>query len=350
MNETNLLGYTKARMESLIISMGGKAYGGRQLFKWLYKTRQYDFELMTDLGKDMRKQLSEKYRFILPELVESQESNDGTIKYVLKLEDDQLIETVLIPEDETRTTVCISSQVGCPLNCDFCATGKMGFMRNLTTGEIVGQLLFLKEQFGENAFTNIVMMGMGEPLLNYDNVLEAIEIILSHEALNMSFHKFTLSTSGISPKIRSLADKGIKLNLAVSLHSAIEEKRQKIMPIAKKYDLNSLKEAIRYYTTKTKSQVMFEYILFEGFNDKKEDIKALGQLFHGLSCKINILAYNPIDGFDFKRPSEEKLNWFGEQLRRFIPGVTVRKSRGIDIDAACGQLAGKKKLRSTYNV
>jgi 23S rRNA (adenine2503-C2)-methyltransferase len=343
MKKTNLLGFSKTQMESMIKSLGGKAFGGRQLFKWLYKTRQYDFELMTDLGKEMRKLLSEKYIFTLPELVKSQKSKDGTIKYLLKFEDDQLIETVLIPEDESRTTVCISSQVGCALDCDFCATGKMGFKRNLTIGEIIGQLLFVKEQFGENAFTNIVMMGMGEPLLNYDNVLGAIEIIMSHEGLNMSFRKFTLSTAGISPKIRSLADKGIKLNLAISLHSAIEAKRQKIMPIAKKYDLNSLKDAIRYYTTKTKSQVMFEYILFEGFNDKKEDIKALGQLFHGLPCKINILAYNPIKGLDFKRPSEDKLDWFGKELRRYISGVTVRKSRGRDINAACGQLAGKNR-------
>ncbi len=341
MTKPNLMGQTKTQLEELVTSMGGKAFGGRQLFKWMYKVRQFDFDLMTDLSLDVRNQLNEKYEIRLLKPEDIQHSKDNTIKYLFRLEDGSRIEAVLIPEED-RITVCISSQAGCQLNCPFCATGKMGFQRDLTVGEIIGQLMYLKEQHGENAFTNIVMMGMGEPLMNYENVIEASKMIMAHDAFNISYRKYSISTAGITPKIIELADSGIKLYLAVSLHSAIEAKRQQLVPIAKKYKLPGLIKAIKYYTEKTKTQVMFEYILFEGFNDTEQDIKALGKLFHGLPCKINILAYNPIDGFNYKRPSNEKLDWFGKQLRKYILGVTVRKSRGADINAACGLLAGKK--------
>lgn len=344
MEKTNLLGYTSEQLQELAVSLGGKPYTGKQLFKWMYKRRETDFDNMTDMAKRVRSSLDEAYTIRKMSPSKIAESSDGTIKYLFTLDDGKLIETVLIPEkDQRRSTVCISSQVGCALACKFCATGTMGLMRDLTVGEIVGQLMYLRDEFGEEAFTNIVMMGMGEPLNNYNNVLEAIKIIQHKDALNVGFTKLTLSTSGVTPKIKKLADSGVKVSLAISLHAAIEEKRKQIMPIAQTFSLEKLKAAIKYYIEKTKSDVMFEYILFENFNDKPEDIKALGKLAHGLRCKINILAYNPVEGLPFKRPDDEKVAWFGNSIKNYFTIVTIRQSRGRDIDAACGQLAARHK-------
>ena len=349
MAKQNLLGYTRQQLEDMMVSLGNKPYRGRQLFKWLYADRQYDFQLMTDLTKEMRRRLEDAYEFRGLKVAQTQVSADGTKKFLFELDDAQPLETVLIPDEDARKTVCVSSQVGCALKCGFCATGTMGFMRNLSAGEIVGQLIYIRDQFGSDAFSNIVFMGMGEPMLNYENLIDSIRIISAPSGLGISAKKVTVSTSGVSPKIKKLADSGLKARLAVSLHAATQEKREKIMPVAQTFHIDKLMEAIRYYTDKTGFRVTFEYILFKDFNDSMEDVLALSKLIRGIPCKINLLAYNPVDGLDFERPSDEKVDWFGRELYPRAPAVTVRKSRGRDIDAACGQLAARQRIRSNIH-
>ncbi len=345
MEKDNLLGYTLGQMENLMVSLGEKRYKGRQVFKWLYRIRQYDFSLMTDLTKNLRRKLEEEYIFECLKAEQVEESRDGACKILFRLSDGHPIETVLIPDESGRKTVCISVQAGCALGCHFCATGTMGLLRDLTVGEIVGQLVYLREQYGDNAFTNVVLMGMGEPLLNFDNVLEAVKIVTDEIGLGHSARKTTISTIGISPKIKELADLGLKTRLAVSLHAATQEKRVKIVPVAKTFTLDKLMEAVKYYTEKTRTRVTFEYILFKDFNDSMDDVKAFSRLVRGIPCKINLLAYNPVSGLDFERPSDERVEWFAHQLYPRVPAVMIRKSRGRDIDAACGQLAGRYSER-----
>jgi 23S rRNA (adenine2503-C2)-methyltransferase len=341
MSKQSLMGYTLPQMERLVVALGGKPYGGRQLFKWLYHTRQYDFELMSDLSKELRSALADKYQFAPLTLQEQLTSRDGTRKFLFKLPDGRPVETVLIP-DEDRRTLCVSSQSGCALACRFCATGTLGLLRNLSVGEIVGQLLYVRDQFGDTAFSNVVFMGMGEPLHNYDNLIEAIRIMKDIRGLGMAAKKITVSTSGITPKIKKLADSGLKVRLALSLHAATQAQRLRIMPVAETFGLDKLMEAVRYYAETTDDRVTIEYILFDGFNDTAEDVRNLARLIRGIPCKINILAYNEVPGLTFKRPSEEKVDWFGRQLYPRAPAVTVRKSRGRDIAAACGQLAARR--------
>lgn len=342
MTKTNLVGYTRPQMEELLSSLGQKPYKGRQIFKWLYFFRQADFNLMTDLTKQLRTTLNDGYSFDLPEVVANQISVDGTRKFLSRTKDNLPVESVLVTaENLDGKTACISSQSGCALACRFCATGTMGLKRNLTAGEIVGQLIHMRNEEGQEAFRNVVFMGMGEPLNNYNNLITALEIMSDADGLNISGRRITISTSGITPRIIKLADQVKKVRLALSLHAATQEKREVIMPVAKRYPLPGLIAAVRKYTEKTDTRATIEYILFDGFNDTKEDVKAFRELIRGLPCKINILAYNPVPGLDFKRPSDEKVDWFARMLYPHTPIVTVRKSRGRDIDAACGQLAGK---------
>lgn len=336
----NLLGYTLPQLQGLMTELGEKPYRGRQLYKWLYNTRQYDFSLMTDFTKELRARLSDQYHFEPLTVEQAVKSNDGTEKFLFRLSDGKPVETVLIPDDR-RKTLCVSSQSGCALACTFCATGTMGLLRNLTVGEIVGQLIYVRDRYGNDAFSNVVFMGMGEPLNNYDNVVDAVRIMSDSCGLGMAARKVTVSTSGVTPKIKKLADSGLKCRLALSLHAATQEKRRKIMPVAETFGLEKLMEAVRYFAEKTGERVTFEYILFDGFNDTMEDVLALAQLVRGIPCKINVLAYNEVPGLPFKRPSDEKVDWFGRQLYPRTPAVTVRKSRGRDIAAACGQLAAQ---------
>ena len=341
MSKQNLLGMTKAELEKLAKEMGGNFFHGKQIFKWLYYARLHDFELMTDLSKSIREELKVQFEIKGLDLADHRVSTDGTEKLLFKLSDGKPIETVIIPDESRRRTACISSQAGCAVGCHFCATGTMGLLRDLTVGEIVGQLIYLRNKFGENAFSNVVMMGMGEPLLNYNNVVSAIKIMTDPQGLNISPKRIVLSTSGITPKINKLADEKLGIRLALSLHAAIQQKRQKIMPIAKTFKLDNLIEACRYYAESSGQPVTFEYILFEGFNDTRQDISDLTRLMKSLDCKINVMAYNPVPGLDFERPKDEKVNWFGKELNLKVKTVTVRKSRGRDIDAACGQLAAR---------
>ncbi len=340
MRKTNLLGFTLADLESLLVEMGEKKYKGRQIFKWLYGSLRYDFNLMTDLTKELREKLDAKYTFVGLQPEKVSKSRDGTEKILFRLNDNKFIETVLI-SDGIKRTICVSTQVGCPIKCSFCATGLMGFKRNLTLGEILGQLLYAREQYGVDAFRNIVFMGMGEPLLNYDNLVQSIKIISSSIGFSLSARKVTISTVGIVPKIYTLADSGLKVNLAISLHAATDKKRRRVLSIPTKYNLHSLMAAAACFARKRKKRVTFEYILFKGLNDSKEDALALAELVKGIPCKINILAYNPVENVPYRRPSEEEIDNFSKLLYPRAPAVTVRKSRGRDIDAACGQLAGK---------
>ena len=332
-----------------MIDLGEKPFRGRQLFKWLYKLRQYDFRLMTDLSKESREKLHESYTFEGLNCTDIASSSDGTRKYLFQLDDGHPLETVLMPDESGRRTICLSSQAGCALGCRFCATGTMGLLRDLTVGEILGQLIHILDTNGHGSVTNIVFMGMGEPLLNLDNVIEAVRIISAGDGLSISAKKVSISTCGIVPGIIKLADSGLKSRLAISLHAATQNKRAELMPVAKKYNLEKLFEAIRYYTGITKDRVTFEYILFENFNDSMEDVLALSRLIRGIPCKINLMAYNPVEGLDYGRPSEEKVDWFGKLLYPRAPAVMVRKSRGADIDAACGQLAARQIPGSRSN-
>jgi 23S rRNA (adenine2503-C2)-methyltransferase len=345
MNKTNLIGLTLTEMENLAVELGDKKYKGRQLFKWIYRQQVDSFDLMTDLSLGLRNRREEKYIIKGLELEKSSLSDDGTEKLLFKLDDKKLIESVIIPEGDKKT-ICVSTQVGCPIKCSFCATGMMGFTRNLTIGEIIGQLMFVRGRDGDDSIDNIVFMGMGEPLLNYNNLIESIKMISSELGLSISAKKITVSTVGIISKIYKLADSGLKVNLAISLHVADERKRRRLIKTAKSSSLDSLMEAAAYFAKKRKRRVTFEYILFKGFNDSKDDALALSRLIEGIPCKINILAYNPIDDSRFKRPTVEEVDSFAKFLYPRAPAVTVRKSRGADINAACGQLASmQKKVR-----
>nr|MBN2276135.1 23S rRNA (adenine(2503)-C(2))-methyltransferase RlmN [candidate division Zixibacteria bacterium] len=348
MDKVNLLGLTAEQFETLMIEQDEKAFKGRQLFKWVYNEAEFDFDRMTDLSVKLRKKLRDNFRIAGPKTEKISRSTDGTEKLLFRLVDNRFIETVVIP-DRDKKTVCISSQVGCPLGCRFCATGQMGFERNLSIGEIVGQLLFLRQRDGRDAFHNIVFMGMGEPLLNYENVIDAIGIIASELGLSFSAKRITVSTVGIVPQIYSLADSDLKVKLAISLHAASDAKRRTLMPVAKKYNLDQLMKAAKYFAEKKKKRITFEYILFRGFNDSREDALSLSRLIQGIPCKINILAYNPVGDLPYSRPDDDEVDEFGKILYPRAPAVTVRKSRGLDIGAACGQLAVNEKRQNREN-
>ena len=346
MAKTNLIGMTSDQLEELLVSLGEKKYRGRQIFKWLYKLGRHDFEDLTDLSKDLRDRLNNGFVCELAEAAKERVSVDGTRKYLFQLDDGEFIETVLIPDEESgRRTVCVSSQAGCALGCTFCATGDIGFRRNLTVGEIVSQLLFLRKQFGDDAFTNVVFMGMGEPMMNLDNVIDAIGIITDRAGMSLGAKKIIISTSGIVPGILRLAELQCKVRLAVSLNAAIQTKREKIMPVARKYPLEALLEALRTYTRRTGFRVTFEYAIFAGFNDTPDDLAAIIKSVRGIPCKINILAYNPVNNSQFHRPSADSVDDFAKRLCPHVSAVTVRKSRGSDIEAACGQLAAGQSGR-----
>lgn len=343
MKKTNLCGLTRDDFERLLADLGEKPFRARQLYKWIYKNRVFDFRGMSDLRKELRLRLQEKYHIGLPQTVARQKAEDGTEKFLFELEDKNVVESVLIEDESSgRMTLCISSQSGCPLGCTFCATGFFGFKRNLTVGEIIGQPLVIRDLYGDDAFDNIVFMGMGEPLLNYEPVMTAIDIMTDSLGLMIGAKKITISTAGVTPGIRKLTASGSKVNLALSLNAVDDARRRTIMPVARKYPLAGVLEAVRKWTEVRKRRVTFEYILFKGFNDGEQDALALAALVRGIPCKINLLAYNPIDGGDWQRPGDADVDRFAQTLYPRAPAVTVRKSRGRDIDAACGQLAGRK--------
>lgn len=320
-------------------------FRAKQIYEWLWNKGSKDFEEMSNLSKDLRKTLEGHFfiNFITENI--TQKSSDGTIKMGFKCSDDRLIEGVMIPADN-RMTACVSSQVGCSLSCKFCATGFLKRERNLEAGEIYDQVVFLNQQslFHFNKpLSNIVYMGMGEPLLNYDNVMRSIQLITTEEGLGMSSKRITVSTSGVARGIIRMAEEGKKFNLALSLHAATDEKRLQIMDINKSNPLDTVIDALSYFYQKTGNKITYEYILFKDFNDSDEDAKHLIKLCKKVPSFVNIIEYNQVEGVEYTKATEDRLNRFAMILEQNGIDVKVRKSRGKDIDAACGQLANKNK-------
>lgn len=336
----NLVGLNRAELELFAESIGEKRFRGRQLFSWIYARHASSFDVMSDLGKELRLRLAQEAVLGLMTLEQRAASPaSGSVKYLFRLEDGARIEAVYIPESGRRT-LCISSQVGCALGCAFCATGALGFKRNLTTGEIVDQVLQAARETGELP-TNIVFMGMGEPLLNYEAVMAAAGLINNADGIAVGHRHIVISTVGITPAIMRYAEEGQPYRLAVSLHSAIDAKRRQIVPVAKRYPLPELLNAIKYYAKKARRRPTFEYVLLAGFNDGEEDAAALRRLAAELPCKVNLIPYNPaVPGFD--PPGEESVTRFAGWLAPLHAPVSIRWSKGADINAACGQLAGRE--------
>ncbi len=335
----------KATLEDFFVAMGDKKFRAGQVYQWLWHKGVRSFDEMTNISKPLRTTLEEHFTIQAIQENKVQKSFDGTVKTRFQLHDGHMIESVLIPvPEDNRYTVCVSSQVGCSLTCTFCATGRMKRVRNLDAAEIFDQVVQVNQQcldiFG-HPLTNIVYMGMGEPLLAYKNVLESIERIAAPDGLNMSPRRITVSTAGIAKMIKQLADDAVKVNLALSLHAADDKKRNEIMPINEQNNLAALMEALLYYYEKTKNRISYEYIAFKNFNDSMDDAKKLATLCKKFPVRVNIIEYNPIDQTDFEKSSEDKINTFAQYLMQKNVTVTVRRSRGKDIDAACGQLANK---------
>lgn len=336
---------TLPKLTEYFISLGEKSFRAKQVYEWLWVKSATSFAEMTNLSKSLREKLEAEFDIRPITIDNSQHSNDGTIKSAFRLYDSELVEGVLIPADD-RMTACVSSQVGCSLTCKFCATGYMDRKRNLDPGEIYDQVVAIdkqaKESF-EQPLSNIVYMGMGEPLLNYKNVLDSIERITAEDGLNMSPKRITVSTAGIAKMITKLADDEVKFNLAVSLHAADDKKRDQIMPINETNTLEALKKSLQYFYSKTKNRITFEYILFYNFNDTLEDAEKLWKFTKQIPSRVNIIEYNPIAEADYQNTEEDRLDMFANFLRKNGVNVNIRRSRGKDIDAACGQLANKSK-------
>jgi len=336
----------KAQLVELVAEYGAKPFVGKQIYQWLWEKGANSFDEMTNLSKTLREQLAENFTINRIKTNLIQKSNDGTIKTRFKLHDEHLIESVLIPvERDNRFTVCVSSQVGCSLTCSFCATGKMKRMRNLDPGEIYDQVAMVNEQALEHydkPLTNIVYMGMGEPLLAYNSVMKSIDLITGKDGLNMSPRRITVSTAGIAKMITKLADDEVKFNLALSLHAADDKKRDSIMPINESNNLEVLMDSLEYFYNKTKNRISYEYIAFQRFNDSILDAKNLTKLCKRFPVKVNIIEYNPIDGSEFSKSDSHRIDDFMAYLKKHDITCTLRRSRGKDIDAACGQLANKE--------
>ena len=344
MSKTDLTNFSQSQLTEFLVGIGLPKYRGIQVFAWLYRPHVSDFSQMTDLSKELREILAARVKFDWPQIVEVERSKDGTVKYGFKLKDDNYIEAVLIPEDD-RNTLCVSTQVGCAMGCKFCLTGSIGFKRNLTPGEIVGQVVrvrdwLLDENNTAAGLNNLVFMGMGEPLANFDNLLVALNILLEHRGLDFSARRITVSTCGLVPKIIELGQ-NTKVNLAVSLHSVNDSVRSKLMPINNKYPVAELLEACRNFPMPKRKRIMFEYILIKDINDSEADAKMLAQKLKDIPCKINLLPYNESEHLPYRRPSDAAIELFQQILWDAEYTVMVRSSRGADISAACGQLAGK---------
>ncbi len=331
------------QIKDFFVENGLKEYRGDQLYSWLWEKSALNFDEMTNLPKSIRSILEENFVINHIEVDVIQKSKDGTIKNAIKLFDDLLVECVLIPT-KNRITACISSQVGCSLNCKFCATSKLKRIRNLNADEIYDQVVLISNQskdYYNRPLTNIVFMGMGEPLMNYNNVIKSIKMITSKKGLGMSHKRIVVSTSGVPKMIKKMADENVKFKLAVSLHSAIDNIRTSIMPFNEKMNLSELKLALKYWYKKTKRIITYEYVIWEGINDNIDDANALVDFCKFAPSKVNLIQYNTIDNNKFIQASEENINMYQDILERNKISVTIRRSRGQDIDAACGQLANK---------
>lgn len=337
---------SKEQLFDYFESIGERPFRAQQVYEWLWQKSAYDFEVMTNLSKPLREKLAAEFAINHIRVDQMQRSNDGTIKNAVKLYDGKIVESVLIPTDK-RITACVSSQVGCSLDCSFCATAELKRMRNLNPDEIYDQVVAIQneaENFFGRPLTNIVFMGMGEPLMNYHNVLAAVEKITSPEGLGMSPKRITLSTVGLAKLMRKLADDEVKFNLALSLHSARDEVRSKIMNINKANPVADLADAVQYWYQKTGRALTYEYVVWKDVNDKAEDIAALQAFCRLVPCKVNLIEYNPVDGNDYQQADESAIQTYISALESEGVTVTVRRSRGKDIDAACGQLANRNEV------
>ncbi len=335
---------SKQQLRDFFESNGDKSFRGNQVYEWLWSKGAHQFDDMTNVSKETRTMLEENFVINHIKVDTMQRSEDGTVKNAVRLHDGLVVESVLIPTN-TRTTACVSSQVGCSLDCNFCATARLKRMRNLEPAEIYDQVIAIDKEsrlYYNHPLSNIVFMGMGEPLMNYNNVLKAIEMITSNEGLGMSPKRITLSTSGVPKMIKKLADDEVKFKLAVSLHSAIDVIRSRIMPFSANFPLADLRESLEYWYSKTKSKITYEYVVWKGINDTKESIDALVKFCKYVPCKVNLIEYNPIDDGEFQQASEEAINAYINALSANGIVAKVRRSRGKDIDAACGQLANKE--------
>ena len=344
-NKNDIRSLTLDELTSFFQKNSLPSYKAKQVYEWLWKKSCLSFDEMTNISLETRKLLKNKFVINHINIDRFQKSNDGTIKNAIALFDDLFVESVLIPT-KNRTTACVSSQVGCSLDCEFCATSKMDRIRNLNPDEIYDQVATINSQslnYYGKPLSNIVFMGMGEPLLNYNNVIEGIKKITSKTGLGMSPKRITVSTSGISKMIIKMADDNVKFNLAVSLHSAIEKTRNEIMPFTKKFPLNDLKQAIKHWYSKTKKIVTYEYIVWNNINDDDEHINALVDFCKFSPSKVNLIEYNSTENSLFNSASENIIDRYIDALEKNKIPVTIRKSRGKDIDAACGQLANKLK-------
>lgn len=342
----NLLDYNRQELEAFFLSLGEKKFRATQVMKWIYHFGIDDFEQMTNLNKDLRYKLAQIAEIKAPEIQVQQESADGTIKFAMRLQDGQEVETVWIPEND-RATLCVSSQVGCALECSFCSTGAQGFNRNLTVSEIIGQVWRVCQVLGPvgvtnvKAVTNVVMMGMGEPLLNVKHVVPAMELMLDDLGFGLSKRRVTLSTSGVVPALDKLKDQ-IDVALAISLHAPTDELRDEIVPINKKYPIQEFLASARRYVEDSKAQtkVTVEYVMLSHINDSMEQAQQLADVLKGTPCKINLIPFNPFPGTEYDTSSNSRIDRFAKVLMENGYIVLVRKTRGDDIDAACGQLVG----------
>ncbi len=334
---------TKTQLREFFEAQGDKAFRGNQVYEWLWQKGAHSFEAMTNISKSTREMLEAHFVINHIKVDTMQRSSDGTIKNAVRLHDDLIVESVLIPTP-TRTTACVSSQVGCSLDCRFCATSRLKRMRNLNPDEIYDQVVAIDNEsrlYHNRPLSNIVFMGMGEPLMNYNNVLKAIDKITSPEGLAMSPKRIVVSTSGVPKMIRKMADDGVKFKLAVSLHSAIDEVRTAIMPFNATFPLADLRAALEHWYAKTKNRITYEYVVWKGINDKRKDVDALVEFCKFAPSKVNLIEYNPIDDGEFQQARSEAIEMYKNVLEAHRITVTIRRSRGKDIDAACGQLANK---------
>lgn len=350
----NLLGLDKKAMQDFFLSAGEKPYRADQVLKWIHFNGVQDFQAMTNLSKNLRQKLAEIAEIALPQVIFEKAASDGTYKWLLRLKDGNCIETVYIPE-KTRGTLCISSQVGCILNCDFCSTGKQGFNRNLSTAEIISQLWIAVRKLSKNqglhdhSVTNVVMMGMGEPLLNFDNVLPALQIMLDDFAYGLSKRRVTVSTAGVIPAMKQLRE-ATDVALAVSLHAPNDELRNQIVPLNKKYPLKELMGICRdYFKDDSRRSITMEYVMLKDVNDSAQHARQLIKLLTGVKAKMNLIPFNPFPHTHYKRSDTETINHFRDILMKAGLNTTIRRTRGDDIDAACGQLVGQVKDRTRRN-
>jgi len=330
---------TEVRPDDFIdiaLATGGKPFHGKVLRKWFYRNRAKTFQEMTDISLSMRKKLEESYALFQLREAALQKSEDGTVKFAFALIDGQIIETVIIPA-RNRATLCLSSQVGCPLGCLFCASGLKGFVRNLTQGEMVEQFL-IASAHSSFPVSNVVFMGTGEPLLNLPNLRRTLEILIHRDCIDFGARRITVSTIGLPEKIIELADFGLQINLAISLHAANDRTRREIVPAARQFKIADILQAAQVYRQKTTRDVTFEYVLLGGVNDSHDDANELADLLEPFKCTVNLIAWNKVEGIGFDSPSRGSVPAFLKTLQNRNISVTVRRSRGRDIDAACGQL------------